>query len=50
MRAVVATDSLQIIIMFIAVVIIAIFGTYALSNITTVFSNANDGGRLIFDK
>lgn len=50
MRAVVTTDALQIVVMFVSVVVIAILGTIYLEGIGNVFHTANEGGRLIFAK
>lgn len=50
MRAVVTTDALQIIVMFISVVLIAILGTIYYGGLIKVFETSDAGGRIIYDK
>lgn len=47
-RAVVATDAWQVIVMFLAVVVVAILGTTYIGGPVEVFRRAAEGERLIF--
>lgn len=47
-RAVVATDAWQVMVMFIAVIVVSILGTVHIGGPLEVFRRASEGGRLIF--
>lgn len=47
-RAVVATDAWQVMVMFIAAVVVSIVGTVYIGGPSEVFKRASEGGRLIF--
>lgn len=47
-RAVVATDAWQVMVMFVAVVVVACLGTSYIGGPLEVFKRAKEGGRLIF--
>ncbi|GLV42253.1 Sodium/solute co-transporter-like 5A11 [Carabus blaptoides fortunei] len=48
LKAVVWTDTLQIIVMFFSVIAIVIVGTFAIGGPTVIWNASNEGGRLIF--
>lgn len=47
-RAVVATDAWQVVVMFLSVVVVAILGTMTVGGVQEVFNRAEEGKRLIF--
>lgn len=47
-RAVVATDAWQVLVMFLSVVVVACLGTSSMGGPIEVFRKASEGGRIIF--
>lgn len=50
LKAVVYTDTWQIIVMFISVIVIVLLGTISLGGPSTIWDRGHEGKRIVFDK